>query len=124
MKRTSLKKRKRAAPLPVGLIIKNRAEVRSYLRRHPEFDPTVPAVVQRAREEFGDEAELELEVYHDPEIDDHFLILYIRLSRYDAEVMQRIDALWSTCVENALLKSEGWFSVTTDFRKLKARNGV
>src|SRR5438132_10886001 len=42
--------------------------VRAYLRSHAALGRLVPAVCAAARKEFGSEAELSLQVYHDPEI--------------------------------------------------------
>jgi hypothetical protein len=54
-------------------------------------------------------------VYRDPEIDDEYLALYVRLSRYDDTVMERIAAAEAEYLDRLAGKS-GWIQLTTDFR--------
>ena len=76
----------------------------------------MPPIVARTRQEFGTEAQLIMSVYRDPEIDDHYLQLCVRLPQ-DAPVL--LDRLLRVCepFEDVLAEiATGWFQVTTDHR--------
>jgi hypothetical protein len=98
-------------------------EVQPYLREHPKLAALLPAICSSARAEFGNSAQLTLQVYHDPEIEDHYLALIVRLPVYDRATMKRIDRIWEK-FESELTDSPGWLTITTDFRIVKANNGI
>jgi hypothetical protein len=64
---------------------------------------------------FGSRAHLSLEVYQDPEIDDKYLTLYIRLQKYDSTVMKQIKEVRREYAD-MLKDASGWFLLTTDFK--------
>ncbi len=84
----------------------------------PRPPPGMTDVVEKAsaetRREFGDTAELTLELYHDPEIDDQYLILCVRQAAYEKHIMDRIEAVRAR-YRDALADKSGWLHVTTDF---------
>jgi hypothetical protein len=106
-----------------NVVVPKPSEVNSYLNRHPELSSVLPGVVKAVRLEFDQRAELTLEVNHDPEIDDRYLTLIVRLPSYDKSTMKRIDAIWGQ-FEKKISKSSGWLTLTTDFRLLKATHGL
>jgi hypothetical protein len=83
----------------------------------------LPTICERVRGEFGPEAELSLHLYRDPEIDDQYLKLLVRLPRYERDVMDRIDRV-STSFEERITPSAGYLLVTTDFRPARSRHAV
>jgi hypothetical protein len=89
-------------------------DVRAYLAKYPELIPHVLPTIQRARQEFGDAAELTLTINDDPEIYDPYLKLYVRLPKYGPDTMGRIDKVREPMSE-ATADLEGYFRVTTDF---------
>jgi hypothetical protein len=108
--------------LPADVLVSGVREVNSYLRGHPDMAEIVHAICRRAREEFGSTAELKIQLNHDQESDDPYLILYVRLPSYAADTRQRIDAVWQH-FEEELRGRSGWIIATTDFRRVKG-NGV
>jgi acyl carrier protein phosphodiesterase len=90
--------------------------VLDYLLRYPDMRETVNQIVRVAREHLPD-AQLELLVYTDPEIDDSYLVLYARFPEYTPEVMERIRAARRACLPFTRGKSE-WILLTTDFRRV------
>jgi hypothetical protein len=97
--------------------VKREEKVRSYLDRHPDLFGVTGQVCQAARREFGSQASLTLQVYCDPEIEDEYLLLRVRLPSYAADTLQRIRAL-SDPYETELCADSGSIVVTTDFRPL------
>jgi hypothetical protein len=89
--------------------------VRDYLDRYPDITHLLPSVCSVTRERFGIGTRLSLEVYHDPEIDDEYLTLYVRQKHYDKQIMKTIEDIWATYDEE-LAERSGWLHVTTDFR--------
>ena len=64
------------------------------------------------------EAQLQLEVYRDPEGEDEHLVLYARFPVYDETVMERIRSARRQ-YRHLLLGKSGWFILTTDFQQPK-----
>jgi len=92
-------------------------ELRTYLLEFPEVLNVLPEAARAARAHLP-EAELHLDVYHDPEIEDRFLVLCARLHHYDGDVMRRIEAAESEFLPR-LSDMKGWIQLTTDFGKPK-----
>lgn len=106
-----------------GVLVPNPSAVQEYLARFADQGPIVRAVCGKVRESFGPKAELSLELYVDPEIDDRFLVLYVRLETYDKLVMSKIDEACRP-FDDVREKAEGYFLVTTDFRKARGMHAV
>jgi hypothetical protein len=120
-RRTKQKIREQVAPHRVILL--RPTEIQAYLDRHPKLAHIIPKICAQARHEFGEETELALEVYHDPEIDDRYLALYIRQSVYANRILTKIDRVWQPYGQQ-LARASGYFLVTTDFRPPKGMHGV
>jgi len=90
-------------------------KVSGYLLRFPDMLEAVHQVVRIAREHLP-EAQLELVVHRDPEIEDEHLVLYARFPQYDPAVMERIRAARRAYSPYIRGKS-GWILLTTDFRR-------
>lgn len=90
-------------------------EIADYLERHQDVAELLSEVCQSARAEFGEQAELSLELYRDPEIADQYLTLYVRQPAYDRQIMARIENVRSHYRDKLSARS-AWLHVTTDFR--------
>ena len=90
------------------------AEVRAYLLRYSDLTDLLPFVCKVARERVGIDPELSLEVYHDPEIEDDYLTLYLRHEHYNEHILEIIEDI-RTQYERKLVGRSGWLLVTTDF---------
>lgn len=101
--------------------IPNPPEVREYLLRYPDLANVLPFVCKIARERVGIHPKLYLEVYHDPEIEDEYLTLYVRQQHYDEEILDTIEDI-RTQYEAYLARKSGWLLVTTDFRPPSLNN--
>jgi hypothetical protein len=93
-------------------------EVRHYLEQHPDLACVLGSLCQSARNEFGTEAGLLLKVYHDPEIEDEYLVLRVRPRKYSKNVLCLIRAV-SDRYEAELADGTGTILVTTDFRPIR-----
>lgn len=72
-------------------------------------------VAQLAGSKLRQHAALSLEVYHDPEIDDHFLVLWVRRNSEAPSLRTLIDDV-SKRLEPELVDASGWFVVMPDHR--------
>ena len=104
--------------LPAEIVVKEPGEIDQYLRAHPTLTKVAVEMAAALVEEFrGEPSEIELAVYQDPEIDDRYLIYYIRLPEYDA-LAPRLDALWKR-VDSRFPLSGEWIQVSTDYQPIK-----
>jgi hypothetical protein len=92
-------------------------EVCAYLDEFPDIADVVIAICQRTREEFGPDAELNLFINRDPEIDDKYLKLRVSLPVYGSDMWSRLDAI-ADAHEDQLWDKSGWIRLTTDFRPI------
>ncbi len=99
----------------MSVMIPEVAAVREYLYHYLELLDILPYVSQLARQNFGPEAQLSLEIYRDLETDDAYLTLYIRLDKYDKSTMKRIKEIRRE-YRGLLAEIAGEFLLTTDFR--------
>lgn len=96
-------------------------EVREYLFEFPEMLDVIPKAIAAARKQFPN-AQLSLQVYQDPEMDDKYLALYVRLERYDDFIMEHIEVAEAEFIE-LLANKKGWLQLTTDFQVVEAGYG-
>jgi hypothetical protein len=89
-------------------------EVIDYLQKHRSlYDITLYACTL-TEEKFGSHAQISLELYKDPEIDDQYLTIYVRQTEYEPDIIEKIDTV---CREFApsMTGEQGYILVTTDF---------
>ena len=94
--------------------IARESRIREYLSLFPDIADVASYAVEAARRRFP-HAQLVLDVYQDPEIDDEYLVLYVRMPHYDDSVMERIATAEAEYLDMLADKS-GWIQLTTDFR--------
>jgi len=103
--------------------IPKRNEVALYLGEHRQLGRLLPEVCAKVRKAIGPNAELSLEVYRDPEIDDRYLTLYVRQTNYDDSTMDRIETIGSQ-FNSRLEKVTGYLLLTTDFHRPRRKNAI
>ena len=106
-----------------NIVIANQGEIARYLDGHAQLGKLLPRICAKVRKDFGAEVELALELYKDPEIDDRYLTLYVRVPEYDAEILQRIDDATDR-FDQQIAKATGYLLITTDFRRPRGENAV
>lgn len=89
-------------------------ELQEYLLRFPGIVDVLVAAVRAVKEHFP-EAKLLLGVYRDPEIEDRYPFLCVRLKKYDENFMERLEAAEAKFI-GRLTNTEGWLQLTTDFK--------
>ncbi len=123
MNQSSLSAGKKTFGIPPDVAVPRPDEVQAYLEGHPDLAAVVPTVCQYTRAEFGEQPALSLEVYHDPEIEDSHLALYLRLFSYDPNLFSRIDNVWDRVEKDRgvdLCAMSGWMTIHPEFRKPNA----
>ncbi len=98
-----------------GLRIPHYGNVRRYLSRYPELLAIIAQMHQHAKRELGKRSYFYLDVYQDPEIDDHYLTLNIRQTMYDDAIVETIDRI-AAAYDDEIGHSHGWLLITTDFQ--------
>lgn len=93
--------------------ITRNAEVASYLDRNPQVIPILLGCVDDLRIALPNCA-LELTMFDDHEIDDHYPVLYVRLDEYPEGIADTIRTIRTRYYTSVPLK-DAWILVTTDY---------
>lgn len=101
----------------LGFEFPNPGAVIGYLLQNPSLYDVVLYACILTEEEFGQSAQVMLDLYNDPEVDDQYITIYIRQEHYADDIMDRIDVICNE-YEEALRNTSGWLLVTTDFMPL------
>lgn len=101
-----------------SIMIPDVSDVRDYLIRYPDILTILAIGCEATLERFATNAQMSLEVYHDPEIEDEYLSLYVRKEEYNENIMKKIKMIRSM-YEDRLVNKNGWLLVTTDFQPPK-----
>ena len=97
--------------------------VREYLAQFPDVAPVVANHLRAARTEFGNSAQVFLDLYRDPEIDDEYLRVRVRLSHYGEDFLRRLRSI-SDARDEDLSRISGYVSVTTDYHPAALHGAV
>jgi hypothetical protein len=100
----------------LGLTTERPGEVQKYLAEHTDLASALEEVCTAVRATFGVEAELALELYKDPEVQDRYLTLFVRQQQYPSDFMDRIEAV-AEPFRAHLDSLSGHLLITTDFRR-------
>ena len=93
--------------------INNINSIRDYLIEFPDIIDVIPKAVNSAKKYFPN-AQIVLDFYIDPEIDDKHPIIYVRAKDYDNKFMELLDKAEEDFMED-LIDKRGWILLTTDF---------
>jgi hypothetical protein len=107
----------------VNVLVPKPSDVMAYLDEHGDLAQLLPKICAEVRQAFGQETELSLEVYRDPEIDDRYLTLYVRQDQYDARIIERIESVRSA-YHDSLSAVSGHFLLATDLRPSRGLHAV
>lgn len=100
--------------------LKESDQIIEYLLQFPDLLDVIPLAVRAARKHLP-EAQLILSLYRDPEAEDRYLTLCVRLKSYDESVIERIEAVEAEFLDR-LADKESWLQLTTDFREPEAED--
>lgn len=89
--------------------------VREYLISHADTIDALRCITAEVFGYFANRAQVSLELYRDPEVDDEYLTVYVRQEKYDANILEQIDIVSALC-ESSIEDISGWILLTTDFR--------
>jgi hypothetical protein len=95
--------------------INNISSIRDYLIEFPDIIDIIPKAVNSAKKYFPN-AQIVLDFYIDPEIDDRHPIIYVRAKDYDNKFMELLDKAEDEFLKD-LIGKKGWILLTTDFGK-------
>jgi len=100
--------------LEQGVRLSSPASIRRYLLEHPDMIDLLAVVGKAASDRFRGRAQLCLDLYQDPEVDDTHLTLYVRQEPYDPDILDQIEDV-SRLFDAELATLSGWLLITTDF---------
>lgn len=98
------------------IFIPKPSEVRNYMLKYDDMVDLTYFVCKTTREKFDYDTQLSLEVFHDPEIEDETLTLYVRQEDYEEDITKKIEELDEEYGE-MLMDKTGYLLVMTDFQK-------
>jgi hypothetical protein len=96
--------------------------IREYLLQFTGLLALIPHAVWVVRKHFP-EARMVMTVYQDPEIEDRYLVLYIRLRQYDDSFLDRLEKAERDFLP-LLTNKRGWIQLSTDFERIGEDEGV
>jgi hypothetical protein len=99
----------------IGVRLPEPSITQSYLDHHPDMVGLVDDLCRAIVEEFCQTSQVSLEVYRDPESRQRHLVVMIRQSPYDSNIIDRADSVMDH-FSDALTTSSGWVHVSTDFQ--------
>jgi hypothetical protein len=97
--------------------VNNKESICDYLNKFPDIIDIIPKAVNSAKKHFPN-AQIVLDLYIDPEIDDKYLVLYVRLKEYEGSVIELLDKARLEILDE-LKDKKGWIQITTDYKKAK-----
>jgi hypothetical protein len=106
-----------------NVLLPDRRKVVAYCRQFPRLARLMPEIAARVREFFGPGVQLLLLINKDPEIDDPYLKMYVRVDSYQPDLMDRIEKV-NAEFHDWYGADDGYFHLTTDFRKPLNSNGI
>ena len=104
------------------VLLRNARGVEEYLLEFPGIMDVLPRAIQAVRKHLP-EAQMILDVYRDPEIEDRYLMLCVRTKHYNESFVDRLEKAESEFI-GALADTEGWLQLTTDFREPEGEHEV
>jgi hypothetical protein len=96
--------------------------IREYLLQFNDLLDLIPHAVRLVRKHFP-EARMVMTVYQDPEIEDRYLVLYVRLRQYDDTFLDRLEKAERDFLP-LLANKRGWIQLSTDFERIGEDEGV
>jgi hypothetical protein len=96
------------------IVLPDEPHVAEYLAIHDSLAGILPAIGAQVRNAVGADAELSLELRHDPEFEDRQLTLYVRKRGYDGDFLEQLHSLNGE-FNGQLEQISGDFLVATDF---------
>jgi len=93
--------------------INNRVQLKNYLCLFNDVIELVPTAVSIAKKHFP-KSHIVVDVYNDPEIEDSYIVFYIRLIQYDNSFIERLATAERELLP-LLINKKGWIQLSTDF---------
>jgi len=90
-------------------------DLASYLARFPDLAQFLIPISRRLGSLFSRETQFEMEYYYDPETEEEYVIIFVRQSVYEEDIMELLERI-SAEYDDFLSKSDGWLLITTDFQ--------
>lgn len=103
-----------------AVLVRDAQELQEYLLRFPGIVDVLVDAVRAVKDHFP-EGKLVLGMYRDPEMEDRYPFLCVRLKEYDEGFIERLEAAEAAFIDR-LTEVEGWLQLTTDFKDPEMEN--
>jgi|GEM_PF-3858610 len=107
-------KEKLSAMNYIGVMVPDQNKIIEFLSEREDIYRLIYQMVERLREEFP-ESELSLELYSDPEFSEEYPTIYVRQTRYENDIMERIEKIQNNFYQG-FEDTSGEVLITSDFR--------
>ena len=97
----------------LGFKIENQKAVIQYILKNANINLVLMDALHAVADAFAG-SESTLTLYQDPELNDEYLTIYVRMHQYPEHMFEKIDALLPRYQEKFTL-TPGWLVITTDF---------
>lgn len=103
--------------LPAEIVVAHPAAVAAFLWERPALAQIVAEMAPAILQEFaGEPSQVVLDLYEDPEIDDRYIVYYVRLPEYTDSIMERLYRVSEQFHGDG--ESPDWVLVTTDYHPM------
>ncbi len=107
-------KEKLSAMNYIGVMVPDQNKIIEFLSEREDIYRLIYQMVERLREEFP-ESELSLELYSEPEFSEEYPTIYVRQTRYENDIMERIEKIQDNFYQR-FEDTSGEVLITSDFR--------
>lgn len=97
------------------VFLRNTNYIRKYLLKFPDIINVLQLTVNMLIKQFPN-AQLIIDMYRDPEINDNYLVIYIRMKRYNKHFTKQLESVEAKLLD-LLSNRTGWLQITTDFKE-------
>jgi hypothetical protein len=100
-----------------GFYLEHIEDIKEYLLDYSDMIELIPVIANIIKSNFPDN-QVVFDIYKDPEIDDRYIVIYVRSKSYDELFMKKLEDVESEFLDY-LVDKKGWIQLTTDFKKFE-----
>ncbi|EKF49130.1 hypothetical protein H17ap60334_07428 [Thermosipho africanus H17ap60334] len=103
--------------IQMGVHVEEDKKVSNYLLNFPDMQWVINIAIEVVKR-YLPGVKLFLDLYQDPEIEDKFLVLYVRTTNYNRDFIEKLRKAEEEVIK-LLVDKQGWIQITSDFREVR-----